>query len=187
MPDGLLPKLEAYIKARDPQGSVTLENNDTVVKFSMMGAPQQVKLQYVPQNSWTIAYTAHLPGAKELWFLESKWVWFPEHSGCKRIQVAPLDARFKMYASDAAYFGAVFSSHDLTGLLLLLPPENHFKSSLQDGALKLAWKMRFDPRMGDRDGILLNCADVMVRLGVQCFKSVQVARLSRGEQTKFSE
>ncbi len=187
MPDELLPKLEAYIKARDPQGSVAVEKNDTVLKFSQMGAPQQVKITTVPRNSWTVAYTVHLPGAKERWFLESKGVWFPEHSGCKRLKCAPLDRRFKMYASEEAPFVAVFGSHDVSAALLQLPPENHFKGSMQEGALKLAWKVRFNARTADRAGILLSCADIMVRLGVLCFKSVQVARLTRGEQTKFSE
>jgi len=187
MPDELVPRLEAYLRARDPQSAVAVEDGATVLKFSVMGAPQQVRLRSVPPGSWAVSYSVHLPGAKERWFLESKGVWFPEHAGCRRVPFAPLDGRFKMYAADPALFADVFGNGDLPEALLRIPEEDHLKASLQDGELLLAWDLRLDPGAADRDARLLDCADRLLRLGVQCFKSVQVARLSRGEATKFPE
>jgi hypothetical protein len=187
MPDELVPRLEAYIRARDPQGSVRLENDHYVTTFSALGAPQELRIRSGRASSWAFAYAVTLPGAKERWFLESKRAWFPERSGCRRVQVAPLDARFKMYASDAPSFAAVFSGPPLADALLQLPAEHHLKASLKEGALRLAWKVRGQARTADREGHLLDCADLMVRLGVQCFKSVQVARLARGEASTLSK
>jgi hypothetical protein len=185
MPDELLPKLEASIKARDPQGSVRFENETYVTKFSALGAPQELSIRSHRSSSWSLVYKVTLPGAKERWFLESKGVWFPEHPGCRRTKVDPLDARFKMYASDPGYFRAVFNSEDLAGLLLGLPAGDHLKAFLKDEILALTWNARFDFRAVDQDSFLLDAADQMIRLGVQCFKGVQLARLTRGESTGF--
>jgi hypothetical protein len=183
MPDELVPRLEAALRQKDPQGSATLENNDYLLSFSELGAPQELRIQGVPPSSWTFVYTSRIPGAKERWVLESKSVWFPEHSGCSRVEFAPLDARYKSYASDDSFFKSVFGGHSLSELLLQLPEEDHVQASLKDGLLTISRSVRLEPGSADCDAALLDCADAMVRLGSQCFKSVQVERLARGEVT----
>jgi hypothetical protein len=183
MPDELVSRLEAALRLKDPQGSATLENADVLLSFSELGAPQELRLQAVPPSSWTLLYTARIPGAKERWVLESKSVWFPEHSGCSRLKVDALDDRYKVYASDESFFRSVFDGHHLAESLLRLPAEDHVRASLKDGTLTFSRSVRLEPGSADRDAVLLDCADAMVRLGSQCFKSVQVARLARGEAT----
>ena len=180
MTDALVPRLQAYIHARDPQGSAVLEASDYVVRFSSLSAPQELRIKYVPPNSWTLTYVARAPDARERWFVESKWVWFPEHSGAKKLKLAPLDDRYKLFASDEGFFKSVFEGKELSDALLQLPKENHFKASLKDTTLTLAWIVRFNPRVSDRDGILLSCADVMVVIGALFFKHVQLSTLMRG-------
>lgn len=180
MADELVPKLQAYIRAKDPQGSAGLEAHDYVVRFSSLGAPQELRIKYVPPNSWTLSYVARLPDARERWFVESKWVWFPEHSGGKRVKLAPLDDRYKLFASDEGFFRSTFQAKELSDALMQLPAENHFKAALKDSTLTAAWIVRFNPRLNDRDGLLLQCADVLVFLGAQLFKHAQLSTLMRG-------
>jgi hypothetical protein len=177
--DELVPRLQAYIRAKDPQGSAGLETADYVLRFSSLGAPQELRIHYVPQNSWTIHYKARVPDATERCFIESKWVWFPEHSGCRKVQLAPLDSRYKLFASDEPFFRSIFEGRELSDALMQLPAENHFKASLKDETLSIAWKLRFNPKIADRDGILLQSADTMVLVGGQLFKHIQVARMMR--------
>ncbi|HUR38292.1 MAG TPA: hypothetical protein VM222_02310 [Planctomycetota bacterium] len=183
MPDELVSRLEAALRQKDPQGSVTPENDGYLLSFSELGAPQELRLQAVPPSSWTLLYTSKIPGAKERWFLESKSVWFPEHPGCSRLEFEPLADRYKVYASDDSFFRSVFDGHRLAEFLLQFPAEDHVQASLKDGALTISRSVRLEPGSADRDAVLLDCADAMVRLGSQCFKSVQVARLTRGEAT----
>jgi hypothetical protein len=183
VPDELVSRLEAALRAKDPQGSAVLENTDYVLSYSELGAPQELRIQPAPPSSWTLLYTAKIPGAKERWFLESKSVWFPEHSGCDRVKFEPLELRYKAYAADVSFFQSVFGGHRLAESLLQFPEDDHVKASLQDATLSLSRTLRIDPAAADRDAILLDAADAMVRLGGDCFKSVQVARLSRGEVT----
>jgi len=183
MTDELLSRLDAAIQQKDPQGAATPENAGYLVCFSELGAPQELRLQAVPPSAWTLLYTSKIPGAKERWFLESKSVWFPEHSGCSRVEFVPLEARYKCYASDDSFFRSVFGGHALAESLLQFPGEDHVKASLKDGVLSISRSVRLQPGSADRDAILLECADAMVRLGGQCFKSVQVSRLARGEVT----
>ncbi|HZF00220.1 MAG TPA: hypothetical protein VE981_24635 [Planctomycetota bacterium] len=182
MTDELVPKLQTFIRAKDPQGTAVLEGHDYLLKFSTLGAPQELRIQYIPRNSWTILYSARSPGATERWFVESKWVWFPEHSGCARVKLASLDPRYKLFASDGPFLRSVVGSPEMTELLMQLPAENHFKANLKDGVLTLSWSVRFNPASNDRNGILLNCAIVMSQLGGQCFKSLQVARMVKGSE-----
>jgi len=179
MLDPLIPRLQAWIFAKDPQGRAVAEGNDVVVHFSLLGAPQQLRIQYVPTNSWTLLYTATCPDAKERWFLESKWVWFPEHGGAKRVKLPPLDDRYKLYASDEAFFGAVFSGRGLQDLFHRFEEGDHVKASLQDGALKVAFKVRFNPRFTNREAVLANWAEVVYVLGGLTFKGVQLAVMTR--------
>ncbi len=180
MPDELIPKLQATIRAKDPQGSVELETQDYVVRFSSLGAPQELRIRCVPPKSWTISYAARAPEARERWFLESKGVWFPEHLDCRRVRFAPLDDRYKLFASDEGFFRSVFEAPELSDALMKIPAENHLKASLKDATLRVAWNVRFDPRFSDRDGFLLQCADIMVLLGGLLFKHVQLSTLMRG-------
>jgi hypothetical protein len=185
MTDELSQKLDALIRLRDPKGSAVLEKNDYVARFSAGGKPQELRIQYVPQHSWTLAYTAALPGAKARWFLESKWVWFPEHPGCKRLKLAALDGKYKLFASDEAFFREVFGGKNLVDVLMQFPGDNHYKASLRDGTLRMAWKVRFNPRLIDRDATLLAASAVLLQHGVDCFSSVQLACLTRGEISTF--
>lgn len=179
MSDPLVPKLQAWIFARDPQGKAVSEGNDVVVRFSLLGAPQELRIQHDPPKSWTFLYTARTPDARERWFLESKGVWFPEHGDCRRVKVPPLDAHYKLFASDEAFVRAVFSAKPLEDLLLKLGEEDHLKASLQDGGLKVAFTVRFNPAYTNREAVLANWAEVVHALGGLCFKGVQLAVLAR--------
>jgi hypothetical protein len=179
MTDPLLPKLQTWILAKDPQGTALADGNDFVVRFSVMGVPQELRIQYVPPKSWTLLYTAKVPDARERWFLESKGVWFPEHGDCKRVTLPPLDARYKVFASDEPFLRSVFSGKDLEKVLLQVGEEDHVKASLQNGTLKFALKVRFNPRFTNREAVLANWAEVVYVLGALCFKGVQLAVMMR--------
>jgi len=183
MSDELVSRLDAALRQKDPQGTATPENGGYLLIFSELGAPQELRIQPVPPSSWTLVYTSTIPGAKERWFLESKSVWFPEHSGCSRVDFEPLEARYKCYASDDSFFRSVFDGHRLAEFLLQFPAEDHVQASLKEGTLTISRSFRLQPGSADRDAVLLDSAEAMVRLGCQCFKSVQVARLTRGEAT----
>jgi len=183
MSDELISRLDAALRQKDPQATATPENGGYLLSFSELGAPQELRIQPVPPSSWTLLYTSKIPGAKERWFIESKSVWFPEHSGCSRVEFASLEARYKCYASDDSFFRSVFEGHRLAEFLLQFPAEDHVQASLKEGTLTISRSLRLQPGSADHDAVLLDSADAMVRLGSQCFKSVQVARLARGEAT----
>lgn len=177
--DELVPRLQAYIRAKDPQGSAELETADYVLRFSSLGAPQELRIHYVPQNSWTIHYKARVPDATEHCFIESKRVWFTVHRGCRKLKLAPLDTRYKLYASDEPFFRSIFEGKEPSDALMQLPADSHFKASLKDEVLSIRWEIRFNPKIADRDGILLQAADAMVLVGGQLFKHIQVARMMK--------
>ena len=185
MIEGLLPRLESLARQRDPQGTAGMERNDYVARFTRSGSVHELRLQYIPQFSWTSRYSVPLTGAKGRWFLESKWVWFPEKSGCRKVKLAPLDERFKLHASDEASFREVFGDPTLTGSLMQFPPDNHVKASLKDGVLSLLFRVRFNSRAVDPNVILPVCAEAVIAIGLQCFAGVQKARLARGEIARF--
>lgn len=185
MIEGLLPRLEALARQRDPKGTAAMENNDYVARFTKSGSVHELRLRYVPQFSWTSTYSVPLTGAKARWFLESKWVWFPEKSGCKKVKMAPLDERFKLHASDEAFFREVFGGPMPAGVLMQLPADNHVKGSLKDGVLSFLFRVRFSSRAVDPNVILPLCADAVLAIGLECFSSVQMARLTRGEIARF--
>jgi len=72
MPGEPVAKLRAYIRVKDLQGSAGLETLDTVVRFSPLGAPQELRIRDIPPNSWTISYAARAPDARERWYLEMR-------------------------------------------------------------------------------------------------------------------
>lgn len=185
MIDGLLPRLEALARQRDPQGTAGMERNDYVARFTKSGSVHELRLQHIPRFSWCSTYSVPLTGATGRWFLESKWVWFPEKSGCKKVKLAPLDERFKLHASDEAFFREVFGEPKLSGSLMQLPPDNHVKASLKDGVLSLLFRVRFSARAVDPNVILPVCAEAVIAIGLECFSSVQMARLTRGEISRF--
>jgi hypothetical protein len=171
MADDRVSQLQAFIRPRDPQGSAVLEGTDYVVRFSTLGAPQELRIQEAAPDSLTLTYSARSPDATERWFLESKAVWFPEHAGCRKVKLAPLDERYKLFASDEPFFRTIFEAKDLSDALLRLPADDHVKASLKDTTMTVAWTARAAD--------LLQCAEVMVTLGGQCFKHVQVARMMK--------
>jgi len=169
MADERVARLEDFIRPKDPQGSAVLEGRDYVVRFSTLGAPQELRIQEGPPGSWTLSYSARTPDAAGRWFLESRAVWFPEHGGCRKVKFAPLDERYKLFASDEPYFRSIFEARELSDAFLRLPADDHLKASLKDATVSVAWKAR--------DAELLPCADAMSVLGALCFKHVRLATL----------
>jgi len=179
MSERILQGLQALVRDRDPKGTATGDGREFLAKFVSNGDAHQLLLRYIPQFSWTLIHSVAMPAVKARWFLESKWVWFPEKSGCKKVSLPPLDEQYKLFASDEAYVREVFREAKLVGQLMGHPPDEHVKENLKDGVLTAEWKVRFDPRTNDRDGVLLNRAGLLFQHGLELHWGVQMAQVAK--------
>ena len=186
MSEPLLQGLQALIRDTDPKGTVSGDEREFTARFVNNGEAHQVRLRYIPPKQWEMIHSVAIPGAKARWFLESKWVWFPEKSGASKASLPPLDQKYKLFASDEKFLREVFSEPKLVDQLMAHPQDEHVKENLKDGVLTANWKVHVDPRTNDRDAVLLNRITLLFRHGLELAFSVQMARLTAGELSKPS-
>ena len=145
--------LEHYAKRHGEKWSVSDDNSDLVVRFLVDSTPLEGRIKYVPLKTWEIFIWLYLAQVQERFFIESKRNWFPEKDGCRRISIAPLDAKYKVHCSNESFFRNVVREPRLIHELMNFPEDSvdHLKIYLKDGYLIGKWRFMFSSHSAMRD------------------------------------
>jgi len=192
MSEELVRALRNYGATIGDDATAFQEGPSFILRFRKDSVPLQACIRHVPPKTWAITLSVSLPnvGVKRF-FIESKWVWFPEKSGCHRFSFAPLDSRYKLHCSDDAFFKSMLANQDIVHSLMSFPEKDadHVKVSLKDATLLTAWTFTTSGRFIDlpsRDRVLMDRSRILVQHGLDYYFEIQMYLMIAGKVHRFS-
>ena len=158
--DNLIQALRALAGTRGDNAAAYQEGRTSFFRFHRGATQFDGQIEYVPLKTWKLSASIPVPDAGKRFFIESKFVWFPEKGGCHRFPFPALDSRYKLHCSDDAFLMRVLANRGIVEELMRIPENmaDHMKVFLKDGILTARWTFttpgQFD-NIPTRDALLL--------------------------------